>query len=65
MSYYSLNYRLLLLLVTTLSAIQVFGQKITLPQSLLELRHSPAPYECAVLSAHVYQLLSGAPKDSL
>ena len=25
------------------------------PRSLLELQHSPAPYECAVLSAHVYQ----------
>ncbi|MEM7055746.1 MAG: Mbeg1-like protein, partial [Bacteroidota bacterium] len=26
-----------------------------MPQSLLELQHSPSPYECAVLSAHVYQ----------
>ncbi|MEM7055521.1 MAG: tetratricopeptide repeat protein [Bacteroidota bacterium] len=25
------------------------------PQSLLELQHSPSPYECAVLSAHTYQ----------
>jgi Lipase (class 3) len=27
----------------------------TLASSLLTLRHAPAPYECAVLSAHVYQ----------
>ncbi|MEL6153032.1 MAG: Mbeg1-like protein, partial [Bacteroidota bacterium] len=31
------------------------NQSIPLPTTLLELRHSPSPYECAVLSAHVYQ----------
>ncbi|MEL6153108.1 MAG: hypothetical protein AAFQ78_03715, partial [Bacteroidota bacterium] len=31
------------------------AQSIPLPTTLLELRHSPSPYECAVLSAHVYQ----------
>ncbi|MEO1255800.1 MAG: hypothetical protein AAFY41_13100, partial [Bacteroidota bacterium] len=31
------------------------AQQILLPATLLELQHSPSPYECGVLSAHVYQ----------
>ncbi|MEL6607139.1 MAG: NB-ARC domain-containing protein, partial [Bacteroidota bacterium] len=31
------------------------SQAVPLPTNLLELRHSSSPYECAVLSAHVYQ----------
>ena len=34
---------------------QAFGKQINTPQSLLDLRHSPSPYECAILSAHAYQ----------
>ncbi|MEM7055520.1 MAG: Mbeg1-like protein, partial [Bacteroidota bacterium] len=35
---------------------QALGQQITMPnKSLLELKHSPSPYECAVLSGHVYE----------
>ena len=28
---------------------------IPFPQNLLQMKHSPAPYECAVLSEHVYR----------
>lgn len=31
------------------------AQPIPLPATLLELQHSPSPYECVVLSAHMYQ----------
>ena len=51
-----LTFRLLLLLVLSFNTSNhARGKQRTLPQSLLELQHSPAPYECAVLSAHVYQ----------
>ena len=53
---HTLTSRLLLLLVISFSTIdQALGKQISMPQSLLELQHSPAPYECAVLSGHVYQ----------
>ncbi|MEL6152849.1 MAG: Mbeg1-like protein, partial [Bacteroidota bacterium] len=31
------------------------AQQIPLPTTLLELQHSPSPYECAILSAHAYK----------
>ena len=64
MSHHTFTSRLLVLLVLSFSTIdQAFGKQISMPQSLLELQHSPAPYECAVLSAHVYgeDLQEGAP----
>ena len=55
MSHHTFTSRLLILLVLSFSTIgQAYGQHTSMPQSLLELQHSPAPYECAVLSAHVY-----------
>ena len=55
MPHHTLTSRLLVLLVLSFSTRgQAFGKQISMPQSLLELQHSPSPYECAVLSAHVY-----------
>jgi tetratricopeptide (TPR) repeat protein len=42
-------------LVCALSVGSANGYASTLSASLRTLRHTPSPYECAVLSAHVYQ----------
>lgn len=36
-------------------ASHTYAQQIPLPTTLLELQHSPSPYECGVLSEHTYK----------
>ncbi|MEL6607160.1 MAG: Mbeg1-like protein, partial [Bacteroidota bacterium] len=49
-------YKFFLSLVFCLSILSyIRAQEVSLPNNLLELRHSPSPYECAVLSTHVHQ----------
>ena len=56
MLHHTFTSSILFLLVISFSTIdQALGKQSSMPQSLLELQHSPAPYECAVLSAHVYK----------